>query len=115
MISVSPSRSFPDRSVPGSRFQSVCKGCYQAQDDPSQPCKLFVEWGLQGSTSSSSGDICLPDQQKQQWTRPVMAGSKADSKDLGKVVKPIETSEFKVPEKEFSMSELGRHNKKADL
>ena len=46
---------------------------------------------------------------------PVMAGGKADSNDPGKVSKPNEPAEFKVPEKEFSMDEVKKHNKKDDL
>ena len=84
--------------------------------DPSQPGKFSVEWDSQGSSaSSSSGDIGAPDQQKQQSAGPVMAGDNADSKDPGKVSKPNDISEFKVPEKEFSMAEVEKHNKKEDL
>lgn len=44
-----------------------------------------------------------------------MKGGKADSADPGKVSKPTDPVEFKVPEKEFSMAEVEKHNKKDDL
>lgn len=44
-----------------------------------------------------------------------MKGSNADSSDPGKVSKPTDPVEFKVPEKEFSMEEVSKHNKKDDL
>ena len=87
--------------------------------DPSTPGKISVEWADAGSSSDSSA---LPaaggkaqEQQSQQSAGPVMAGANADSKDPGKVSKPNEPAEFKVPEKEFTMDEVKKHNKKDDL
>ncbi|SLM34073.1 fumarate reductase [Lasallia pustulata] len=82
--------------------------------DPSNPGKISVEWGNgEGAASSSSGEGKV-DQQKQQSAGPVMSKD-ADSKDPGKVSKPNEPSEFKIPEKEFSLEEVAKHNKKDDL
>jgi flavocytochrome c len=75
--------------------------------DPSQPGKVAVEWGVGASTSA-------PDQHSQQSAAPVMK-SGADSSDPGKVSKPNEPKEFKVPEKEFTLEEVAKHNKKDDL
>lgn len=82
--------------------------------DPNNPGKISVEWGNgEGASSSSSGESKV-DQQKQQSAGPVMSKD-ADSNDPGKVSKPNEPSEFKVPEKEFSLEEVAKHNKKDDL
>jgi len=80
--------------------------------DPSQPGKVSVEWGNGAQSQSSSGSTQA--QQSQQSAGPVMKDG-ADSSDPGKVSKPSKPSEFKVPEKEFSMEEVAKHNKKEDL
>ncbi|GAM86030.1 hypothetical protein ANO11243_040400 [Dothideomycetidae sp. 11243] len=77
--------------------------------DPNTPGKISVEWA-NGSGSSSSSDA--QDQQSQKSAAPVMNG---DSKDPGKVDKPNPLETFKVPEKEFSLEEVAKHNKKDDL
>ncbi|MCJ1255447.1 hypothetical protein MMC24_003263 [Lignoscripta atroalba] len=82
--------------------------------DPATPGKISVEWSNGEGASSSQGET-KQDKQSQQSAGPVMKGDKADSKDPGKVSKPNEVSEFKVPEKEFSMEEVQKHNKKEDL
>lgn len=82
--------------------------------DPNNPGKISVEWGNgEGASSSSTGESKV-DQQKQHSAGPVMSKD-ADSKDPGKVSKPNEPSEFKIPEKEFSLEEVAKHNKKDDL
>lgn len=81
--------------------------------DPSQPGKVSVEWG-NGSGASTSADTSRPAQQKQQSAGPVMK-SDADSSDPGKVSKPNQPQEFKIPDKEFSLEEVAKHNKKDDL
>jgi len=84
--------------------------------DPSTPGKISVEWANgQTDSSSSQGQQSTIDQQKQKSAAPVMKGDKADSKDPGKVTKPNEVSEFKIPEKEYTMEEVQKHNKKDDL
>ena len=85
--------------------------------DPNTPGKISVEWGNGETTSASSqsqGHSTI-DQQKQGSAAPVMKGDKADSKDPGKVSQPTEVAEFKIPEKEYSMEEVAKHNKKDDL
>ena len=86
--------------------------------DPSTPGKVSVEWGSgesSGSSSSTASGDAKVDQQSQKSAAPVMKGDKADSKDPGKVSKPNEPAEFKIPEKEFTMEEVKKHNKKDDL
>lgn len=80
--------------------------------DPSQPGKVSVEWGSGSGVSSSSGDKIS--QQSQSSAGPVMSSS-GDSADPGKVSKPSAPKKFSVPEKEFSMEEVAKHNKKEDL
>jgi len=87
--------------------------------DPSTPGRISVEWadGSNASSdsnySSSVGDKKL-EQQSQKSVAPVMSAN-ADSKDPGKVSKPNDPVEFKVPEKEYSMEEVRKHNRKDDL
>jgi flavocytochrome c len=78
--------------------------------DPSQPGKFSVEWDSQGSSAGSTQM-----QQSQRSAAPVMKGSAADSADPGKVSKPSKPSEFKIPETEYTMEEVAKHNKKEDL
>ena len=82
--------------------------------DPSTPGKVSVEWANGGSGASASQDSTQQkvSQQAQRSAGPVM---NAQGMDPGKVEKPHEPSEFKVPEKEFSMEEVRKHNKKDDL
>jgi cytochrome b involved in lipid metabolism len=84
--------------------------------DPNQPGKVSVEWGSgSGASSGASAGSDPIAQQKQLAAGPVMKGDKADSSDPGKVTKPNAPKEFKVPEKEFSLEEIAKHNKKDDL
>ena len=88
--------------------------------DPNVPGKISVEWanGSEASSSTSSSTSTTQstiDQQKQKSSAPVMKGDKADSTDPGKVTKPNDPAEFRVPETEFSMEEVAKHNKKDDL
>ena len=89
--------------------------------DPSTPGKISVEWA-DGSNASSSDASYSPaaggktqEQQSQRSVAPVMKGDKADSSDPGKVSKPSDPVEFKVPEQEYSMEEVAKHNQKDDL
>ena len=88
--------------------------------DPSTPGKISVEWA-DGSSASSDSSYSpaaggkKQEQQSQRSVAPVMKGANADSSDPGKVRKPTDPVEFKVPEKEFSMDEVKKHNKKDDL
>ncbi|KAF4635160.1 hypothetical protein G7Y89_g2938 [Cudoniella acicularis] len=78
--------------------------------DPSQPGKFSVEWDSQSSVSTSAKQA----QQSQTSAGPVVAKN-GDSSDPGKVSKPNKPSEFKVPEKEYTMEEVAKHNTKEDL
>jgi cytochrome b involved in lipid metabolism len=75
--------------------------------DPSQPGKVSVEWGSGVSRSTI-------DQQKQFSAAPVLSGD-ADSNEPGKASKPNEAAKFSIPDKEFSLEEIAKHNKKDDL
>ncbi|KAK6583205.1 hypothetical protein PZA11_004281 [Diplocarpon coronariae] len=77
--------------------------------DPSQPGKISVEWDSQGSASDSSRLA----RQSQTSAGPVLKKD-ADSSDPGKVSKPNKAA-FKIPEKEFTMEEVAKHNTKEDL
>jgi len=79
--------------------------------DPSQPGKISVEWGSGASAGSADSKTS---QHKQLSAGPVMGGS-GDSKDPGKVTQTNDVKNFKVPEKEFSLEEVAKHNKKEDL
>jgi len=105
-------------------FQQALKGGVSAANqrlgqislhiDPSQPGKISVEWDS-ASASSQSGTGSKQDYQSQTSAGPVMKGTSANSSDPGKVSKPTKPSEFKIPEKEFSMDEVSKHNTKEDL
>ncbi|KAI9698495.1 MAG: hypothetical protein M1836_004076 [Candelina mexicana] len=85
--------------------------------DPNQPGKISVEWNTNGASSASSASSQGQTKQQQQGQSsagPVMKGDKADSKDAGKVSSPNNIKEFKVPETEYSMEEVAKHNKKED-
>lgn len=85
--------------------------------DPSTPGKISIEWadGQTGAGSSQSQIESTIDKQSQKSVAPVMKGDKADSNDPGKVSTPNVVSEFKIPETEYSMDEVKKHNKKDDL
>jgi flavocytochrome c len=77
--------------------------------DPSQPGKISVEWD-----SQSSGTGPKQAQQSQSSAGPVTKGD-ADSSGPGRVSKPNEPAKFSIPEKEITMDEVAKHNKKEDL
>ncbi|KAI9737687.1 MAG: hypothetical protein M1818_005691 [Claussenomyces sp. TS43310] len=80
--------------------------------DPSQPGKISVEWDSQGSSEVGTG--AKQAAQSQTSAGPVMS-NQADSKDPGKVSAPSKPSKFSIPEKEFTMEEVAKHNTKEDL
>ena len=86
--------------------------------DPSQPGKISVEWGngAVASDASASGKS-TPRQQGQTSAGPVKggAGSAAESKDPGKVTDTGSPKKFSIPEKEYDLEEVAKHNKKEDL
>lgn len=81
--------------------------------DPNTPGRVSIEW-VGGESASASDAQTKVDQQSQRSVAPVMT-DRANSQDPGKVTKPNDVSDFKVPEKEFSMDEVKKHNKKDDL
>lgn len=84
--------------------------------DPNTPGKISVEWanGVGASGDDAASKIS---QQSQQSAAPVMptSGKSGDSSDPGKVSKPNSLKDFKVPEQEYSLEEVAKHNKKEDL
>lgn len=77
--------------------------------DPSTPGKISVEWGS-GAQSGSSVGTDATNQQAQKSVAPVMDGNK--SQDPGKKKEANDVASFKVPEKEYSLEEVAKHNKK---
>lgn len=82
--------------------------------DPSTPGKFSVEWANADSAFPGLRET-KQDQQSQKSVAPVMKGADADSKDPGKVTKPTDPADFKVPETEYTMEEVAKHNQKNDL
>merc|ERR1711939_492816 len=83
--------------------------------DPNQPGKISVEWA--DGVGASSGASEAIKRQSQQSAGPVMTpeGKTADSPDPAKVSKPNDIKDFKVPETEYTLEEVAKHNKKEDL
>ena len=79
--------------------------------DPSQPGKVSVEWAGASGSGGSAGNSTTS-QQAQKSAAPVLAGQKEEP---GKAKDSNDISQFKVPEKEFSLEEVAKHNKKDDL
>ena len=81
--------------------------------DPSQPGKISVEWG----SGVGASDGPNRSQQAQQSAAPVMptSGKSGDSSDPGKVTASNDVKDFKVPDQEYSLEEVAKHNKKEDL
>lgn len=77
--------------------------------DPSKPGKISVEWANDGSNASSSD---APASQTQSSAAPVMNGGNTEP---GKVSTANSLKDFKVPDKEFTLEEVAKHNKKDDL
>jgi flavocytochrome c len=80
--------------------------------DPAQPGKVSVEWGQ--DVGASGSDELRQSQQAQTSAGPVLSKG-ADSQDPGKVSAPSNPKEFSIPNKEFSLEEVAKHNKKEDL
>ncbi|KAK7962197.1 fumarate reductase [Apiospora aurea] len=76
--------------------------------DPSQPGRLSVQWG--GDASSASAPTLG------QTTSAAGPSPKADAgKSSQTASKPQKPKKFEIPQKEFSMEEVAKHNKKEDL
>ncbi|KAI7254097.1 Flavocytochrome c, partial [Hortaea werneckii] len=78
--------------------------------DPNQPGKVSVEW----ANGVGANDEPAISQQSQSSAAPVLS-PKADSKDPAKVSAPNKKQEFKIPDQEYSLEEVAKHNKKEDL
>jgi flavocytochrome c len=73
--------------------------------DPSQPGKVSVEWGT--GASSGSGVIAQ--------AAPAQSSGASATADSADSSKPSDIKEFKIPEKEYTLEEVAKHNKKEDL
>ncbi|KAJ9254179.1 hypothetical protein DTO207G8_3756 [Paecilomyces variotii] len=87
--------------------------------DPSTPGKISVEWNNAGSHGKdpASARVTAPTSAGQDTPAAASEGAKSTAQPAGKSEpsKPTDISQFKVPEKEFSMEEVAKHNKKDDL
>lgn len=99
------------RSGGGSAAQRL--GQISLHIDPSQPGKVAIEWG--SGTSGTSSSESKSSQQSQQPDGPVMKGSDGDLADPGKASASSSIKDFKIPDKEFTLEEVAKHNKKDDL
>lgn len=71
--------------------------------DPSQPGKVSVQWGSGASASASQSETGQTAAQNQP-----AAGPAPDDE-------PASKQEFSIPEKEYTLEEVAKHNKKDDL
>ncbi|RDK44344.1 Flavocytochrome c [Aspergillus phoenicis ATCC 13157] len=78
--------------------------------DPSTPGKISVEWGGSGAAggqiAAGTGTPAAAAQGAKSTATPAGAAETA---------KPKEPAKFSIPEKEYSMEEIAKHNKKDDL
>ncbi len=80
--------------------------------DPSQPGRVSVEWGNGASASSgdaSSSSKSTPRQQGQTSAGPVM---NKNNTDPGKVSAPNKPEKMTIPDKEYTLEEIAKHNTK---
>ncbi|EEY17630.1 fumarate reductase [Verticillium alfalfae VaMs.102] len=91
------------KALTGATGASARMGQISLHLDPSQPGRVTVEWA-NGGVSGSSGDV--PQQQTTAAAGPSPTG---DAQKAGK------SKEFSIPEKEFTMEEIAKHNTKDDL
>ncbi|KAI1414930.1 Flavocytochrome c [Hypoxylon sp. FL1857] len=76
--------------------------------DPSQPGKVSIEWG---SGASSSSPASAGQQTSATGPTPTADGGKSSQP----AAKPQSAKKFEIPDKEISMEEVAKHNKKDDL
>ncbi|KAL7620635.1 Osmotic growth protein [Parahypoxylon ruwenzoriense] len=96
------------QALTGTTGASQRLGLISLHIDPSQPGKVSVEWG-----SGASGASSPTGGQKTSATGPSLAAEGGKSSQAA--AKPQSAKQFEVPEKEFSMEEIAKHNKKDDL
>ncbi|KAL2754995.1 hypothetical protein ACRALDRAFT_1064736 [Sodiomyces alcalophilus JCM 7366] len=89
------------KALSGSAGAAARVGQISLHLDPSQPGRVTVDW----SGASGSGSGAVPQQQTSSSTGPVPQG--AD--------KPTDPKKFTIPDKEFTMEEVAKHNTKEDL
>jgi len=77
--------------------------------DPSTPGKISVEWGSGASGASTTVGTSTTSSQPQKSAGPEKNESPSKAKDTNDI------SNFKIPDKEFSLEEVAKHNKKDDL
>ena len=80
--------------------------------DPSAPGKISVEWGSGASGTSTTVGTSATSSQAQKSAGPAVDGKKESP---GKAKDTNDISNFKIPEKEFTLEEVAKHNKKDDL
>jgi succinate dehydrogenase/fumarate reductase flavoprotein subunit len=78
--------------------------------DPSNPGKISVEWA-NGASNGERDPTDAPASHTQQSVAPVIG----KGKDAGQVEKPNEVQKFKVPDQEYTLEEVAKHNTKEDL
>ena len=89
--------------------------------DPNTPGKISVEWANGSGASAGAGASDANEEkirsQSQASAAPVMptSGASGDSSDPAKVSQPNALKDFKVPDEEFTLEEVAKHNKKDDL
>ncbi|EAW20197.1 putative fumarate reductase Osm1 [Aspergillus fischeri NRRL 181] len=76
--------------------------------DPSTPGKISVEWN--GAAASGAGGA-----QVTASPEAVQTGGQGAPAPAAEASKPNDISNFKIPEKEYTMEEVSKHNKKDDL
>ncbi|KAI9723186.1 MAG: hypothetical protein M1828_004289 [Chrysothrix sp. TS-e1954] len=76
--------------------------------DPATPGKVSVEWANQGADAHPSD---APSHHTQQTAAPVMN----DKVDPAQASRPKDIKDFKVPDDEYTLEEVAKHNKKEDL
>jgi len=80
--------------------------------DPSQPGRISVEWNSSGNSLSNLDTIQA--KQSQVSAGPVMSRD-TGSTDPGVMKEPAKPSKFEIPETQYSMEEVSKHNTKEDL
>ncbi|KAL1965801.1 hypothetical protein VTN77DRAFT_5122 [Rasamsonia byssochlamydoides] len=108
-------------------FQKVLSGASTAQQrlnqislhiDPSTPGKISVEWNNAGSDGKDPASTRVEAPTAAAAAAPAASSeSKAAAAPAGKAAstKPADVADFKIPDKEFTMEEVAKHNKKDDL
>lgn len=79
--------------------------------DPNTPGKVSIEWANNGGEGQRDPSEA-PKEHQQYSAAPVMDGS---NNDPAKVKQSNKIKEFSVPDKEYTMEEVAKHNKKDDL